>query len=65
MDHFVLRDGRVVSNFVVFDQLQYARAIGMMPPDASAGDKAMKAAFNARTKIARRVSELQARRTTS
>jgi steroid delta-isomerase-like uncharacterized protein len=65
MDHFVLRDGRVVSNFIVFDQMQYARQIGMMPPDGSAGDKALKAAFNARTKIGRGLADLQARRTTS
>lgn len=52
MDHFVLRDGRVVSNFVVFDQMQYARQIGMMPPDGSSADKAVKAAFNAKTKLA-------------
>jgi len=52
IDHFVIRDGRVVSDFVVFDQMQYARQIGMMPPDGSAGDKAFKAAFNARQKIA-------------
>ena len=55
MDHFVVRDGNVVSNFVVFDQIQYARQIGMMPPDASAADKAMKAAFNARTKLMERL----------
>jgi steroid delta-isomerase-like uncharacterized protein len=65
MDHFVVRDGRVISNFVVFDQMQYARQIGMMPPDASAADRAMKAAFNARTKLAGRIAELQARRSTS
>jgi len=52
IDHFVVRDGRVVSNFVVFDQMQYARQIGMMPADESAADKALKAAFNARTKLA-------------
>ena len=52
MDHFVLRDGKSVSNFVIFDQMQYARQIGMMPPDGSAGDKALKSAFNARTKVA-------------
>ncbi len=57
MDHFVLRDGRVVSNFVVFDQMQYARAIGMMPPDGSAPDKAMKAAFNVKTKIAEKLKQ--------
>src|SRR5205809_153427 len=31
IDHFVVRDGRVVSNFVVFDQLQFARAVGLVP----------------------------------
>ena len=55
IDHFVLRDGKVVSNFVVTDQLAYGRQIGMMPPDGSAADKAMKAAFNVRTKVARRL----------
>ena len=52
IDHFVIRDRKVVSNFVVADQLQYARQIGMMPPDGSAGDKAFKAAFNLRTRVA-------------
>jgi predicted ester cyclase len=51
MDHFVVRDGSVVSNFVVFDQMQYARQIGMMPADGTAADKAVKSAFNARTKL--------------
>jgi steroid delta-isomerase-like uncharacterized protein len=55
IDHFVVRDGKVVSNFVVVDQLDYARQIGMMPPDGSAADRAMRAAFNARTKVARRL----------
>jgi steroid delta-isomerase-like uncharacterized protein len=55
MDHFVVRDGKVVSNFVVVDQMQYARQIGMMPPDGSAADRALKSAFNARTKLAERL----------
>lgn len=50
-DHIVLREGKLVSNFVVFDQMQYARQIGMLPPDGSAADKAVKGAFNARTKL--------------
>jgi predicted ester cyclase len=54
MDHFVIRDGKIVSNFVVFDQMQYARQLGMMPPDGSAGDRAVKAAFNAKTKLSQR-----------
>jgi steroid delta-isomerase-like uncharacterized protein len=56
MDHFVLHDdGTVVSNFVVIDQMQYARQIGMMPPDGSTGDKALKSAFNLRTKLAEKL----------
>ena len=51
IDHFVIRDGKVVSNFVVADQMQYARQIGMMPTDGSAADKAVKSAFNARTRL--------------
>lgn len=54
IDHFVLRDGMVVSNFVVFDQMQFARAIGMLPADGTPADRAAKAAFNARTKLAAR-----------
>jgi steroid delta-isomerase-like uncharacterized protein len=56
IDHFVVRDGRVVSNFVVFDQMQYARQLGMMPADGSAPDKALKATFNARTKLGARLA---------
>lgn len=52
MDHFVIRDGKVATNFVVFDQVQFGRAVGMMPADGSPGDKAMKAAFAARVKLA-------------
>ena len=57
IDHFVVRDGSVVSNFVVFDQMQYSRQLGILPAQDSAGDKAIKAAFNAKTKLARRLKE--------
>jgi steroid delta-isomerase-like uncharacterized protein len=53
IDHFIVRDGRMVSNFIVADQMEYARQLGMIPRDGSAADKAMKAAFNLRTKLAR------------
>jgi predicted ester cyclase len=52
IDHFTIRDGKVASNFVVFDQMVVARAFGIMPPDGSAADRALKAAFNAKTKVA-------------
>jgi steroid delta-isomerase-like uncharacterized protein len=51
IDHFGMANGTVVSNFVVFDQMQYARQIGMMPPDDSPADRVVKSAFNARTKL--------------
>jgi hypothetical protein len=55
MDHFVLRDGAVVSNFVVFDQMQYAVQMGMLPAPNSSGDRAFKRMFNLRTKLASRI----------
>jgi steroid delta-isomerase-like uncharacterized protein len=54
IDHFVTRDRKIVSNFIVTDQMDYARQLGVMPPDGSPADRAMKAAMNARTKLARR-----------
>jgi predicted ester cyclase len=54
MDHFVIRGGKIVSNFVVFDQMQYARQLGMMPAEGSSGDRAVKAAFNVKTKLSER-----------
>jgi predicted ester cyclase len=55
VDHFVVRDGVLVSNLVLFDQMQFARQIGLLPPDRSAADRALKGAFNAKTRLARRV----------
>ena len=55
IDHFVVRDGVVVTNFVVFDQMQFARQLGLLPRDGSRADRAVKTAFNARTRLARRL----------
>ncbi|MGA8045739.1 MAG: ester cyclase [Dermatophilaceae bacterium] len=52
IDHFVLRDGKVVTNTVVFDQMKFARQVGLLPRDGSVADKALKAAFNAKTSVA-------------
>jgi steroid delta-isomerase-like uncharacterized protein len=62
VDHFTLRDGKIASNFVIFDQTQWGRQIGLVPEDGSTGDRALKGAFNARIKLAR---TLQERRSTS
>jgi steroid delta-isomerase-like uncharacterized protein len=51
IDHFTVRDGRMVSNFVVFDQMEFGRQLGLMPPDGSPPDRALKAVFNGVTKL--------------
>jgi steroid delta-isomerase-like uncharacterized protein len=57
IDHFEFRDGHVLSNFVVFDQMEVARALGVLPAEGSPADRAMKSAFNVKTRLA----ELMAR----
>jgi steroid delta-isomerase-like uncharacterized protein len=56
IDDFVVRDGRVVSNFVVFDQMEVARALGVLPADGSPADRAMKSAFNVKTRLTELIS---------
>lgn len=47
MDQFTIREGVVASNFVVFDQMDVGRQLGLLPPDGSPPDRALKAGFNA------------------
>ena len=51
IDHFVLEGATVVSNTVVFDQMAFARQVGLLPADRTAADRALKAVFNARTRL--------------
>ena len=51
IDCFTLRDGLVVHNFVAYDQVAFARQIGMLPPTGSATDRLMLGAFNLRTRV--------------
>jgi predicted ester cyclase len=55
MDHFVMRDGKTVSNFIVFDQLQWARQTGFLPEEGTTADRVAKAAFNAKGKLQQRL----------
>ena len=55
IDCFTFRDGVAVHNFVRYDQVSFARQIGMLPADGSAADKAMTGAFNARTRLKKRL----------
>ncbi|MFE6925018.1 ester cyclase [Nocardia sp. NPDC057663] len=51
MDHFVLADRKVATNTVRYDQMEFARQIKLLPPDGSLADQALKAAFNAKTRV--------------
>lgn len=55
VDQFVVRDGRVVTNFVVFDQMQFARQVGLLPAEGSRPEVALRRGFNllARRRAAR------------
>jgi steroid delta-isomerase-like uncharacterized protein len=57
LDLFELEDGELVSNTAYFDGASLARQIGMLPPDGSGADRAMKSAFNAVTKVRRAIAE--------
>jgi steroid delta-isomerase-like uncharacterized protein len=54
IDCFAFRDGKVVHNTVAFDQMSFGRQIGMLPAQDSLGERAMRAAFNARTRLKQR-----------
>lgn len=58
MDHFVVREGTIVSNFVVYDQMQFARQIGFLPEDGTRADRAAKAAFNAKSRLTARLRRI-------
>lgn len=50
MDLIDTEDGRIAGNHVYYDQLSFARQIGMLPPEGSRGDRLMTNAFNLLTK---------------
>lgn len=57
LDLIEMEDGLIVSNTAYFDQMEFARQLGMMPPMDSGAERAMKNAFNAFTKARRVISE--------
>jgi ketosteroid isomerase-like protein len=50
-DVLEVRDGKIVRNTAYQDGIELARGLGMMPPQDSAAERAMIAAFNAATKV--------------
>jgi glyoxylase-like metal-dependent hydrolase (beta-lactamase superfamily II)/predicted ester cyclase len=55
VDVITVRDGRIVRNDAYTDNMTIARQLGMMPPLKSPAEERMTKAFNARTKVARRL----------
>jgi steroid delta-isomerase-like uncharacterized protein len=57
LDLIEIEDGLIVSNTAYYDNMAYARQIGMMPPMDSGAERAMKGAFNTITKARRMISD--------
>ena len=55
IDQVTVRDGRIVSNDAYLDGATLMRQLGVLPPDGSKAQTRITAAFNAKTKIARKV----------
>src|SRR3712207_320911 len=52
-ERMTIRDGKLVENRVVFDRTAFGQQLGLLPPDGSGQERAMKALFNARTRFKR------------
>jgi steroid delta-isomerase-like uncharacterized protein len=57
VDMLEIKDGEIVSNTAYYDGMAFARQVGMLPPQDSGAERAMKSAFNALTKARRAIAE--------
>ncbi len=57
LDLIEIEDGLIVSNTAYYDNMAYARQLGLMPPMDSGAERAMKGAFNTLTKARRMISD--------
>lgn len=55
MDLLEFEDGRIAGNCIYFDQLGFARQVGMLPPEKSMRDRLLTAAFNLSARARRRL----------
>ena len=53
IDMLTIEDGKIVRNDAYYDSGAFARAVGLMPPQESATERRMAAAFNMRTRMLR------------
>jgi glyoxylase-like metal-dependent hydrolase (beta-lactamase superfamily II)/predicted ester cyclase len=59
-DLLTVHDGLIQSNDAFTDSMTFARQIGMMPPQGSTAEQRMTGAFNAKTRLADRLSASEA-----
>ena len=62
VDVMEISGGRVQRNTIYYDGASFARQIGMLPRQDSPADRAMLAAFNARTRVTTQVKTMRERR---
>jgi steroid delta-isomerase-like uncharacterized protein len=62
LDLFEIEDGKITGNTAYYDGMTFARQIGLMPPENSSAENAMKSAFNAATKVRRTVADWRSSR---
>ena len=55
VDVMEISDGLIQRNTIYYDGAAFARQIGLLPPQGSRADRAMLAAFNAKTEVRRRL----------
>jgi steroid delta-isomerase-like uncharacterized protein len=57
IDKMRIENDRIAQNTAYYDGMNFARQVGMLPAQDSAGEKAMLGAFNAMTKLRSRLSQ--------
>jgi steroid delta-isomerase-like uncharacterized protein len=57
LDLIEIEDGLIVTNTAYYDNMAYARQVGLLPPMESGAERAMKSAFNTITKARRMISD--------
>jgi steroid delta-isomerase-like uncharacterized protein len=56
-DCLEIEDGKITRNTAFYDGMAFARGVGLMPPEDSGAERAMKQAFNAVTKVRKAIAE--------
>jgi steroid delta-isomerase-like uncharacterized protein len=57
LDLFEIEDDLIKSNTAYYDGMEFARGVGMLPPQDSGAERAMKNAFNVVTRVRRVVND--------